>query len=82
MTLKRIFIDLETTGLSYYKCAITEIGMIVEIPEVEKMNLKTGDALVIRFKRKLRPDERVALRSIDKNLPEQTLIENFPFLLH
>lgn len=33
--IKRIFIDLETTGLSYYKCAITEIGMIVEIPGIE-----------------------------------------------
>ena len=32
MPVKTIYIDLETTGLSHYKCAITEIGMIVEVP--------------------------------------------------
>lgn len=43
---------------------------MIEVPEVEKMNLKTGDTLVIRFKRKLRPEERNELHSLGSKFAE------------
>lgn len=43
---------------------------MIDIPEVEKMSLKAGDTLVIRFKRKLGLEERNELHSLDSKLPK------------
>ena len=78
--LKKIFIDLETTGLSSYKCAITEIGMIVEVPgetksyrirmrpfpdaKIEKGALKVQGKTFAELDNEDFPDEPTAFRNL------------------